>query len=197
MRTRHLLAGVLAAVALLTATACGNDTDVAKTSSTTAKKSESSSTTSGSTPPTTAADDSSTETSTETSTAQRSFRDSIDGLNSDLDAAKGDLCKLFALFDATSTVEDPSDAAETEQAVAYVVRLLNAVADATPADLAAEAESIRTTAKNVADQAKASGYDPEFLGSDKFKAFDDAAFNAAMQKLSEQATTGCTPSTTG
>lgn len=193
MRTRHLLAGVLAAVALLTATACGNGTDVAKTSSTTAKKSESSSTTSGSTPPTTAADDS----STETSTAQRSFRDSIDGLNSDLDAAKGDLCKLFALFDATSTVEDPSDAAETEQAVAYVVRLLNAVADATPADLAAEAESIRTTAKNVADQAKASGYDPEFLGSDKFKAFDDAAFNAAMQKLSEQATTGCTPSTTG
>lgn len=194
MRTRHLLAGVLAAVALLTATACGPDTDTAKSPSSTAKKSESTSTTRRSSPTSTPGDDGS---STETSTAQRPFGDSIGELNSNLDASKGDLCKLFALFDATSTVEDPSDAAETEQAISYVVRLLNAVADAAPASLASEADAIRTTAKNVTDQAKASGYDPGFLASDEFKAFDDAAFNSAMQKVSEEASTGCAPSTTG
>lgn len=193
MRTRHLVAGVLTAIALLTATACSNDSDVAKPSSSTAKKSESSPTTGGSAS-TSAPDDDS---STETSTAQRAFGDSIDQLNSDLDAAKGDLCKLFALFDSTSSVEDPSDKAETELAVAYVVRLLNAVADAAPSSLAGEADAIRSTARSVEDQAKASGYDPEFLASDEFKAFDDASFNTAMQKVSEEATANCAPPTTG
>ena len=198
MRSRHVLAGLLTALALFTVAACSNDSDVASATSSTAK---------GSASPTTGGDTESTAPSTTvtsgtdevppTSVARRPFADAIDQLNSDLDAAKGNICKLFVLFDSTTTVEDPSDKAETEQAIAYVVRLLNAVADAAPANLAAEATAIRSTATKVQEEAKAAGYDPAFLASDEFKAFDDASFNAAMLKFSDQARAGCTPSTTG
>lgn len=195
MRTRPLLAGVLIAVALLAATACSNDSDVATSSSTTTKAPSSTTAEGGSTgnsisPP-------SSDGVTETSTDRRSFAESIDGLNKDLDAAKGDVCKLFALFDSTSTVEDPTDKAESKQAIEYVVRLLKAVADAAPASLSSEADAIRTTADKVQQEAAAADFDPAFLSSDQFKAFDDAAFNTAMQKFSQEATSGCVPPTTG
>lgn len=197
MPSRHLLAGALMVVALLTATtACGNDSDVAKSTSTTAKPAASS-TTAGDSAGSSAPDTTTGEDTTETTVARTAFADSIGRLNSDLDAAKGDACKLFALFDSTATVEDPSDKAESEQAIAYVVRLLNAVADAAPASLSTEADAIRATAKKVQDQAAAAGYDPAFLSSEKFTAFDDPAFNTAMQKFSEQISSECAPTTGG
>lgn len=187
MSSRHLIAAALAALLPFSLVACNGDNS-SDTAKSVAKKAsdKKASTESG---------DSSTSSDgtveTTVSVPKQKFDEAIGSLNKDLSASKDDICKLFGLFDSTAQVEDPADAAQTEQAITYVASLIRAIADQSPADAAA----LNTAADSLVSEAKAADYSPDVLQKG-LKAFEDPAFNTAMTNFQTTAEKKCGAPTT-
>ncbi|MFZ4517129.1 MAG: hypothetical protein ACOYOP_02000 [Microthrixaceae bacterium] len=192
-RSRSALAAALAALCALTlvAGACSSDESGSKKTTTTEKSSgekasDEKKSDSGS---------STTEPEQTTSTvSDKEFDSTIKELEAKLTAAGTDQCQLFAIF--SSPTPDPSGKDQGKQAVEFISKLLNAVADAAPADQAQQAQALKTAATDLTNEAEAAGYSDSFLnGGQPPKALSSTEFTQAIQTIGSSAQTKCAPTT--
>jgi hypothetical protein len=136
-------------------------------------------TTSASAPQTITGDTSAT---TQTTQPQLGVAEGVAKLDQSIDAAKGDECALAKVVQSLN-IAVPTNADETKQAVAAVVRYFNALADAAPG----QATVLRKAASGLDAEAKAANYDPSALPESK--AMTSSQFQKAMGEISTKCAT--------
>jgi hypothetical protein len=129
------------------------------------------------------------------------FSDALDKAEASLEQAKGDPCALAEFFGTLGSLPDPKDEAEGKRAVAFLVTLLNSVADTAPATEAQAKADLQQAAKDLQAEGEAAGYSKEWLtAKDSPKALSDPKVTAAMTSFQTQTAKQCgggsTPSTT-
>jgi hypothetical protein len=172
MPARRTLALLLACLIPLVAS-CGGDSKDDSAGGTT---------TSASAPQTITGDTSATTQTTQTTQPQLGVAEGVAKLNQSIDAAKGDRCALAKIVQ-TLNIAVPTNADQTKQAVAAVVRYFNVLADAAPD----QAAVLRKAASGLEAEAKAAGYDPSALAESKALTSDD--FGTAMATISSKCST--------
>ncbi|UDY34753.1 hypothetical protein [Dermatobacter hominis] len=132
---------------------------------------------------------------TTTTVSDADFETAVDEAKTQLAEAGDDPCKVIEQFRTLGTsIANPSNAAQREQATGLAVAFYLALADAAPAELSAEADQIRATVEKIEDEGKEKGYTEEFLSKPESV---DEAFNDNTNKILTAFTTQCgsTPST--
>lgn len=180
---RPMAALIMAATLIApTVVACSNDDDKATSSTTTTARSTE----------TTTASVAPSDGPTTSAPAPTPFNEGVAAVNAAIDSSGGDVCKVLAVLDQIGTIADPADATEGKQAVEVIVKFFNSLADSAPAELSAEAATIRRTVEKIETEAAQANYDPAILTSETgFTAFQDPEFAAAMGKFSTQAQQQC------
>ena len=169
MSARRTLALLLACLALPALVACSDDDgDGAKATTSTA------------------ASDGKPTASTEPPTTQPQvpFAEGVSQMNANLEAARGDVCKLVSALSAVN-VANPSTPDEAREAVKVVVGYLDALADAAPD----EAGPLHKAADDFEAEAEAAGYEVSALAESKVMNSDEVggALTKATQKCSSPA----------
>jgi len=183
VNTRRLAAAALVAVLPLAAIACGDKTKDAAPATTTAKKTEKKSSS-----PTTTADPG----------PQTSFNDGLAQLQTELAAAKGDVCKLLAVGNSQGSIADPATADEVKAAGDFTADFLKAIADTAPSDGSqqAAADTIRKSAEAIPGKLEAANYDPKLVTGSNGIISGDAELLKALGQYQTAAEAACGVSTT-
>ena len=117
-----------------------------------------------------------------TTVPQVPFAEGVATMNNNLEASKGDVCKLVQSL-STVNVADPANAEEAKQAVEVVVAYLDAIADAAPD----EAATLHKAADDFQAEGEAAGYDVSALAESKVMASGEVS--TALGKATEKCTT--------
>jgi hypothetical protein len=177
------MTALIVALALFVPTlaACSNDDDKATSTTTTASSAED---TTAPTEP----DDGSTTSAPEPAP----FNEGVAAIEAAIENSGGDLCKMLSVFDEIGAVADPATAEEGKRAVDVIVKLFNKLADNAPADLSAQAATIRRGVETIQTEAAQANYDPEVLRSQTgFSVFQDPEFADAMNSFYSLAQEQC------
>ena len=183
MIKRLTIGALLLAVLGLFAGACGSDDKADET--TTTKKDTT----------TTEADgqDEDTDDSSEVEdVSDDEFDAAVGEISATVEGANGDICVLMeVLSTGTIGLPNPSTPAQVKTATDFVAQVLNAVADAAPAESASDAEAIRAAANQVEADAEANDYDPEWMNSPDYSPLGSDEAMTALYNFSEAATAAC------
>ncbi|MHB1139668.1 MAG: hypothetical protein ACYC2O_11990 [Microthrixaceae bacterium] len=183
--TKRLLVGALLLATLgLLAGACGGSDDKADETTTTKKD----------TTTTEAGDDASDpdDTTEEEQVGDDEFDAQVGEVAATVESANGDVCVLMSvLTEGTTDLPNPSTPAQVKTATAFVAQVLNAIADSSPPENAAQAETIRSTATQVEADAADHDYDPEWFNSSDYDPLSSEESMAALTTFYEVATTNC------
>ena len=178
MHLRRVLAASAIAVLPVLLIACSDDSSSAKSKATTTTKT-------GATIPGSAG-------VTSTTAAPKPFGQGVAAVSTGIDGAGGDVCKLATQLNDIDGISNPSTPAEAKQAMGLLAKLFGAIADAAPADLSKEANTIKATMAKADQQAAAAGYDPKvFTSSDGLSALQDPGFAQAMSTFMDSVSKKC------
>lgn len=172
---------VAATLVIPTLAACSNDDDKAAPTTTTAPSRKD--TTASTEPP-----------GGPTTSAPKAtpFNEGVAAVEAAIENSGGDLCKMLAVFDEIGAIADPATAEEGKRAVDVIVKLFNNLADNAPANLSAEAATIRQAVETIQTEAAQANYDPKVLRSQTgFSAFQDPDFTNAMNSFYNLAQEQC------
>jgi hypothetical protein len=117
---------------------------------------------------------------------QRPFGQVADEVQERMEGARGDVCQLL-LVSAGLGSAVPQDRDEVTRAITLQTDWLVAIAEAAPAENAADAEVIRNTAEAIQEAARNADYSEEFLSSSALEGIAGPEFAQAVQSI----TSGC------
>jgi len=179
MRGRWLIAAVLCCS--LAAVGCGGD-DSSKAKDDNKASGDTTTTAAGGT----GGEDSSTTLPPPETVPDDDFTKVVEDINARVEAAGADPCKVLEAFG--SSAPTPANAAQTEQAVNVIAQVLVKLADSSPPEAAAAAETVRTTAKSLPEQAASVGFDPEKVNT--LPGLSSPEFGAAIGTIQTAAKCG-------
>lgn len=119
------------------------------------------------------------------------FDDTLAGMFAELDAADGDLCRLFDVLDGARAAGNPTTEPQVREAFRFLGTAYMKVADATPPDLQAATPQIRASAQQMRDEADAPEIDVAASRTQGPAAFQDKAFLQAVSTYSGYVTSTC------
>ncbi|MFN8051701.1 MAG: hypothetical protein U0Q22_09710 [Acidimicrobiales bacterium] len=159
---RPLLVGLLS-VAALVAPACSSGKSSGASSTTTAGGAAGATTT--------------------TVTDPKKFNDTLEKLTGEIAAAKGDLCALVGVLDGAGSAGNPTTADQAKAAATFLGTAYGAIADAAPAEVADQADVVRTAAAGMVAETEDPSFDLKQFTQHGPSAFSDEKFLNAMSKL--------------
>lgn len=133
---------------------------------------------------TTSAGESTDATATSTSVPDPAkFNSTLDRLATQIDEAEGDICELLGGLDRAGSAGSPTSPDQAVVAGQFIAKAYRAIADAAPAEVAAEADRVREAADAMAAETEAPDFDAEQFIADGPTAFADEDFIAAVSKV--------------
>lgn len=172
-RSRFLLP-LLAVLAMLTsvAGACSSDKKADETKKTTTTEQDA---------------------ATTTTVSDATFAATVDEARKQLEAAGTDPCKVIAVYQSAGTsMNNPATTAQRKEATALAVSFFNALADAAPKDLAAEAATIHKVSGQLEQEGKDTNWSSEFMKGPK-SITQNKDFEQAATKVSSEIARTCMP----
>ena len=137
-------------------------------------------------------------TTTAVPTDPKAFDRSMSELKANIDAAKGDACKIVTALQTSTAGGSPSSPAQAETAYNVIAATLNALADSAPPASAADANLVRGAVKKMRDSAKADNYSVTQFAGGGPKALQSEELGAALSRLFQSIATKCgLPGATG
>jgi len=182
MTTRRTIGALMIASLALFASACSSDSEGSEGS--------------GSKSTTTVASDSAADTTTtEAPLSDEDYAASVEAISTAINGAGADLCALSTV--TTEGPPTPTTEAQVESAVGLYGQLLNAVANAFPAESAAKGEALKTAATTLETDARAAGYPVDFFESESSTAaLSGDGYTEAMTEYQTIYAATCQPENT-
>lgn len=133
----------------------------------------------------------SSDSETTTTMSDADFSAGIKKIQTGLDDAGDDPCKVIQAFQSVgSAMGAPSNTAQRRQVTELAVVFYKKVADVAPKDLSSEADTLRKTAGKIEQEGKDANWSEEFMKSPK-SIENDKAFEEASMKIMTSISQSC------